>query len=129
MSYLLDTHVFIWWLIEPDRVSTKAAAILGEGASLYLASVSIWETLVLARKRRLSLAPDPVTWVRAALRQSPVSVAPLDMEVAIRSEQLTGFRRKDPAARFVVATALVHGWDLVTADKAMRSYRQVKTIW
>jgi PIN domain nuclease of toxin-antitoxin system len=127
---LLDTHVWIWRLLAPQRLSAAAEhAVAAHGSTVHLSPVSTWETLVLARKGRLALSPSPAEWVLEALRRSaPVSV-PLSHAIALRSERLEGFPSEDPADRFLVATALEHELTLVTADRAMRAFEPVKTLW
>lgn len=123
MRILLDTHIWLWRLLEPERLGRDLAELLAEpGHELYLSPISVWETLVLARKGRLALEPDPAAWVHAALRKSATTMAPFDHEVAMRSEDLAGFGSNDPADRFLVATALIHGLTLATADRAMHEF-------
>lgn len=130
MKLLLDTHVWLWRLIEPSRLSKNAAALLAErDQELFLSPISVWETMVLCRKGRLTLRPDPASWVRAALAGSPVRTALMTHEVAIRSESLEGFDNSDPADRFLVATALEAGLKIVTYDERIRSYAAVETVW
>ncbi len=130
MRLLLDTHVWIWRLVEPERLSPAAAgALAAPGHQLHLSPISVWETLVLARRGRLALEGDPAAWVREALRRSAVAMAALTHEVAIRSEALVGFALSDPADRFLVATAIVESLVLVTADRNLRTYPAVETLW
>lgn len=130
LKLLLDTHVWIWSFLAPDRLSGEAEAALAEReGDLFLSPISVWETLVLARKGRLSLSPSPREWVLEALRRSAPTVAPLTHGVALRSEELDGFGSGDPADQFLVATALEHELTLVTADEAMRSFSPVETLW
>lgn len=130
MRLLLDTHVWLWRLLEPERLSARAAATLAERShEVHLSPISVWETLVLARRGRLALEPSPADWVRAALERSAVAMAPLVHDVAIRSEALEGFASSDPADRFLVATALEGSHVLVTSDRAMLTYRPVETLW
>jgi PIN domain nuclease of toxin-antitoxin system len=127
---LLDTHAWLWRLLDPGRLSAAAeSAIADRDSELFLSPVSTWETLVLARKGRLSLTPSPSEWVLDALRRSAPTAAPLSHGIAIRSEALTAFESEDPADRFLVATALEHDLTLVTADEAMRSFSPVATLW
>ena len=129
MRILLDTHIWIWRLLEPERLSPQLADLLADpDHELLLSPISVWETLVLARRGRLELHPDPGAWVRTALRRSATVQAPLDHEVALRSEDLPGFGSQDPADRFLVATALVQGLALATADRAMLEFEPVETI-
>lgn len=130
MKLLLDTHVWLWRLLEPDRVSDRAGhAIADRDSELFLSPISTWEALVLARKGRLSLSPSPTEWVLDALRRTALTAAPLTHGVALRSEALAGFGSEDPADRFLVATALEHDLVLVTADGAMRDFGPVPTLW
>lgn len=130
MRLLLDTHVWLWRLLAPDRLSPPAEEALADQANeLYLSPVSTWETLVLARRGRLVLEPSPGEWVLDALRRSALSAAPLDHGIALRSESLDGFASADPADRFLVATALERSLVLVTADTAMRSFGPLRTLW
>jgi PIN domain nuclease of toxin-antitoxin system len=127
---LLDTHVWIWRLLEPERLSQRAEqALVRRENELFLSPISTWETLVLARKGRIRLRPSPLEWVTDALRRSSLTAAPLTHEIALRSDRLEGFGSEDPADRFLVATALEHGFVLVTRDAAMRSFTAVATIW
>lgn len=117
MNLLLDTHVWIWSVGSPDRVSTRARAALSKaGNTVALSPVSIWEALLLAEKGRVELAPDPWWWIRSALATRPMRELPLTHEVALRSRTVR-LPHDDPADRFIAATAMVHGLTLVTADR------------
>jgi PIN domain nuclease of toxin-antitoxin system len=130
LNLLLDTHVWLWGLLEPERLSAAARQALAAGDNLlHLSPISVWETLVLARKRRLQLEPDPAAWVKAALGASSAVMVALTHEVAVGSETLLDYPAADPADRFLVATALAHDLVMVSADAAMRAYRPLRTIW
>ncbi|MHC4472906.1 MAG: type II toxin-antitoxin system VapC family toxin [Planctomycetota bacterium] len=130
MRLLLDTHVWLWQLARPEELSRRAAAALAEIRNeLFLSPVSVWEALVLARKGRIRLPQDPREWVREALRRTPAQAADLTHEIALQSEDLEGLAAPDPADRFLVATCLVHDLVLVTADRRLRRYRRVPTLW
>jgi PIN domain nuclease of toxin-antitoxin system len=64
-----------------------------------------------------------------ALRRSALTAAPLTHGIALRSEALEGFGSEDPADPFLVAAALEHELVLVTADRAMRGFPPVETLW
>lgn len=130
MTLLLDTHVWLWRLLEPERLSARATkAIDAAGDAVHLSPVSVWETLVLARRGRLRLSPAPQAWVRQALQRSPVTMAPVTHDVAMRSEALDGLKTIDPVDRILVATAIENHFVLVTADQTMRKYKDVETLW
>ena len=128
MRLLLDTHIWLWSALEPARLSKRVSRALDDPKNeLWLSPMSVWETLVLARKARVALDPSPEQWVRRALRELPVHEAHLNHEVAIRSEAIK-LGHDDPADRFLVATALVHDLTLVTADRRLLRGRHVPTL-
>jgi len=130
LRVLLDTHVWIWRLLEPARLSSRAEAVLLDAdTEMYLSPLSVWETLVAARKGRLALQQAPEAWVREALGKSTTVMAPLTHDAVIASESLPGYRSKDPIDRMLVATALTDDLALVTSDSAMRRYAEIETIW
>lgn len=130
MKLLLDTHVWLWRLLDPDRISTDAeAAVADPDSDLFLSPISTWEALILARKGRVFLAPTAAEWVLDALRRTALTAVPLTHGIAMRGEALEGFGSEDPADRFLVATALEHDLTLVTADRAMRAFEPVTTLW
>ena len=128
MRLLLDTHFWLWSALDPGQLSQRVkTALQDRGNELWLSPISVWETLVLARKRRVILESSPEQWVRRALSELPVREAPMTHEVAIRSEGLR-LGHKDPADRFIVATALVYDLTLVTADKRLVKGRLVPVL-
>ncbi len=129
MRLLLDTHVWLWRLLEPSRLSREAAVALShpENESC-LSPISVWETLVLARKGKLELDPAPQAWVREALQRSSLEMVPLTHAIALASEDLVDFASNDPADRFLVATALEQGAVMITADAQVLDYAGLRTI-
>ena len=128
MTLLLDTHIWLWSALDPSRLSKRVKAALEDPSNeLWLSPVSVWETLVLARKKRVILEPSAEQWVRRALHDLPVREAPMTHDVAIRSESLRAIH-KDPADRFVMATALTYQLTLVTADQRLLRSRQVPVL-
>ena len=128
MKLLLDTHIWLWSALDPARLSKRVrVALENRENELWLSPMSVWETLVLARKKRLILESTPEQWVHRALNDLPVREAPMSHEVAIQSEALR-LNHKDPADRFIVATALVYDLTLVTADKRIVKGRHVPVL-
>jgi len=128
MKLLLDTHVFLWSLLEPERLSPRVAAALEDKADeLWLSPIVIWEVLLLAERNRVVLKPDAISWVRQVLGRIPFREAPITHEVAIRS-RLLELPCQDPADRFLAATALVYDLILVTADERLLGSPSIPTL-
>jgi PIN domain nuclease of toxin-antitoxin system len=116
MKLLLDTHIWIWYLLGDTRLSENIqTAISDEINELWLSPISIWETLLLAEKGRIILKPSPEKWVQNSLQQLDTKEAPLSNDIAILSRQLD-LVHQDPADRFIAATAVYYGLTLVTVD-------------
>jgi len=126
---LLDTHIWIWSLVAPERLTPVVRKALSDADSeLWLSAVSVWETLVLVRKGRLTVAgASGVEWVRQALGHSPVREAPMSFEIAIASERLA-LDHWDPADRFIAATSQVLEATLVTADERLIGCRHITVL-
>ena len=125
---LLDTHIWLWALLEPGRLSGRVRALLASPAeTLRLSPVSIWEALVLAEKGRVVLEPDPRRWLDRALAVAPVTEVPMTFEVAMASRNIA-LDHKDPADRFIVASALVFGLTLVTADARLLDCPDIEVL-
>ncbi len=119
MKLLLDTHVWLFSLLDPGRLSRRVTSALeAPGNELWLSPISTWEALALAESGRVDLGADPAAWIENALRQAPLKEAPLTHEIA-RESRFIDLDQADPADRLLAATARVHGLTLVTADKRL----------
>lgn len=123
-----DTHVWLWALLDPSRLSPPARELLEDGDNeLWLSSISAWEAHLLAEEGRIEVdAPSP-EWIERELIQLPLRDAPLTREIAIKSRAVR-LPHNDPADRFIVATAAVNDLDLVTADDRILKAHACRTI-
>ena len=128
MRYLVDTHVWAWSLVEPERLPKRALAVLEDASSEgWLSPISVWEMLLLIERGRLEADAPADEWVHDALRASPLREAPLTHEIALRSRSVR-LPHPDPADRFLVATAEVHELTLLTADERLLRARACKVL-
>ena len=119
MKLLLDTHIWLWALLEPERLTpTVRAALESPGNELWLSPISVWEAMVLAERGRVAVNAAPAEWVQEMVRAIPRREAPLTHDIAVASRQLS-LTHQDPADRFIAATAQVMGLTLVTADERL----------
>jgi PIN domain nuclease of toxin-antitoxin system len=128
VKLLLDTHIFLWSLLDPERLGRRAAMELENTSNeLWLSPISLWEVLILAERGRVTLQPDPVRWLHTVLAAVAFHEAPLNREVAIQS-RLVALPHQDPVDRFLAATALVYDLTLVTADDRLLKSQRVPTL-
>lgn len=108
---VVDTHVWIW----ASAGDQRAAEMAKFKGTMIVSAISVWEVAMLEKKGRLSLKPDPETWIYDNL-EAPVELEPISPAISIQSCQLQDFYG-DPADRIIVATAMELGLPLITADK------------
>ncbi len=128
MKLLLDTHIWLWYLLGDQRLSPPLqTAIADHNTELWLSPISIWETLILAEKGRISLQPDPITWVNLALKTLETREAQMNHSIAILSRQIV-LPHQDPADRFIIATAIYYGLKLATVDANLVDNSALQTL-
>jgi PIN domain nuclease of toxin-antitoxin system len=121
--YLLDTHAWFWLVagdeqISPDLV-TRLESALAEG-QIFLSQISTWELALKASLGKIELTRPLDLWLRE--NTAGLSILDLPLEVVLESTRLPGTFHKDPADRFIVATARVHDLVLVTGDRLILDY-------
>lgn len=128
MRALLDTHVWLWHLLDDKRLSAANAEIVADPANdIFLSPVSIWETHLLLERGRLRVQVTPAEWIRTSLRMLPVREAPLTFRIAIRARTLEG-QHQDPADRFIAATAIEMKLPLLTCDQRLRDCTELRCL-
>ncbi len=128
---LLDTHIWLWWISDPDKLSENAIHAIQlamREKEIIISTISTWEIALLIQKGRLELSIDIRDWVRKTEGLPFVRFIPIDNTIALRSVSLPGDFHADPADRIITATALSMGIPLVTKDKKIIDYPYINTI-
>jgi PIN domain nuclease of toxin-antitoxin system len=121
LKLLLDTHIWLWSLVDQGRLGRRVRAALSrDDSELWLSPMSVWEVLILAERHRIRIDADPGRWVADAFARTPAQEAPLTFDVAVRSREVLP-SHPDPVDRFLVATALSYDLTLVTADSVLQA--------
>lgn len=128
MKALLDTHAFLWWVLDSPALSEASRELMGDGRNdLYLSAASAMEIAIKARRGRLALPEPPESYVPSRLVSEGFHALPVEIAHALRVARLPDIHR-DPWDRLLVAQAQVEGIPIVTADPAIAQY-DVETIW
>jgi PIN domain nuclease of toxin-antitoxin system len=128
-TVVVDTHVLHWWTAEPERLSRSAAAAVEGATEIAVAGITWFELAWLADHDRIVLDVPVRSWLdglAADVRTIPISPAIAATALALPDSFLG-----DPADRLIYATAIEHGWRLVTKDRRLRSHRHARpiTVW
>ncbi len=118
MRLLLDTHTFLWWLSDWDRIAEPAReAVADPKNEVFVSAVSGWEIGIKKAKGRL-VAPDNLA---AMVVEKRFEHLPLTFAHAERAASLPTHHR-DPFDRMLVAQAQAEGMTLVTRDSRIPTY-------
>lgn len=126
MRLLLDTHIWIWSISETHNLSAKVKQeVTNPENDVWLSPISLWEALALQARGRIHLPSTSPEWLEQAASQ--LREATLTHEIASLAHQLA-FPHRDPADRFLAATAGVLGLTLVTADQKLLGLGAIATL-
>ena len=133
MSFLLDTHAFIWSVVDPRRLGEKSRAVLADSSNEVLVSaVTFWEIALKTGIGKLTLKGcTPESLFRAA-RDQAFELLPLSPEDACAFHRLPKTTHKDPFDRMLIWQAIRGRHTLITRDANIRlSYRRYRlvTLW
>ncbi len=128
-TIILDSHVVHWWSAEPERVSRTATKALNQADELAVAAISWFELAWLAEHERIVVTIPIRSWLERLSTQ--IRTLPLTPAVAATAVSLPSPFPGDPADRLIYATAIEHGYRLVTKDGKLRAHRYPRpvTLW
>lgn len=126
---LLDTHIWVWWVSQPDRLQPRHRELLDHGADRAFGVsiiISCWEVAKLVEFGRLKLDRSVGLWIASALVEPGVLLLHLSPQIAVESTQLPQPFHRDPADQLLVATARVFQCPLMTEDSKIAAYPHVR---
>lgn len=129
---LLDTHVLVWIVSDPGRLSRAADREIRRAQrdrNCGIASITLWELALLFQKNRLRGAGSIASSIREILDDTGVKVLELTPEIADLSTSFPETYPKDPADRLIGATARALGLTLITHDERLLSSPLIRSIW
>jgi PIN domain nuclease of toxin-antitoxin system len=128
VKLLLDTHIWIWGVQRPEKLSRAVRRRIEDPANeIYLSPISIWEAKHLARANRLRLKSSFAEWLRTMLAATPLREAPFDFAAA-REAAVLDLLHPDPGDLILAATAVAYDLTLVTSDRQLIDCRWLKTL-
>jgi PIN domain nuclease of toxin-antitoxin system len=128
---LVDTHVVVWLAFDQSQISSKARAAIDEARGLRdglaISDFTLFEVGTLASRGRIHLGISLESFLQEV--ETRFVVFPITGRACARAMGFPSTFPKDPADRIIVATALVEGLSLITADRDIRRSKVVSTIW
>ena len=123
---VLDTHIWLKFILGDESLRSSARKkIESKSDAVIISSISIWEAILLAEKKRLILKPKPTIFIRNSFSAFPFRYVGISPEISLLSRELE-FNHQDPADRFIAATAHAHQASLMTDDAMLKKLKWLK---
>jgi PIN domain nuclease of toxin-antitoxin system len=132
MPTLLDTHAWVWWVTEDDRLSPRARQVIRRALDdddATISAMSIWEVAKRVEKGQLVLDRPAQDWLAQASSIKGLFLTELSPAILIESCNLPQPFHGDPADQMIVASARHTRATIVTKDRKLRDYPHVQTVW
>ena len=128
MKYLLDTHTFIWWDSDLEKLSHKALELIQNPENVVLISTaSIWEIQIKLQLGKLKLGGSLSEIIESQQKVNHFEVLPINLEHVLASDRLPAYH-KDPFDRLLAAQALIEDAVLISKDPNLSNY-PVQVDW
>ena len=122
MKLLLDTHIFIWWADEPEKLSANiVAALEDENNTLILSVVSAWEIQIKDQLGRLTLSQPLDDLIKSQQQMNDLQLLPVELHHVLGLKALPHYHT-DPFDRLLVAQAITEGCTFVSVDSKIAAY-------
>lgn len=128
---LLDTHVLLWAISEPNKLSTTVKQYIDvaqQNKLLLLSSISLWEIAMLEQKKRIDIRQPLKTFLESIINIQGLAIKDILVEVAVESNLLADSFHNDPADRLIVATAKYYNATLLTRDQKILAWAEQGAI-
>lgn len=128
MRFVLDTHVFLWWIVDSPQLSAHVRDVMRNPANeLFLSVASAWEIAIKVNLGRLRLPDRPDRFIPGQLMKNAIEPLPVEMSHALYVSRLPAIHR-DPFDRVIIAQSILEKMAVVTRDADIAKYK-VETLW
>lgn len=122
MKYLLDTHIFLWWVLNHPKLSKNAGEVISNPLNeIFLSAASTWEMMIKSSIGKLSLPNPPEIFVKNQMIQEQMKLLNITVEHTFALAGLPMFH-KDPFDRMLIAQAISEEMILITDDELIQMY-------
>ena len=131
MQYLIDTHVFLWFVSNAKELSQTAKILLEDkNNEVFLSIASLWEISIKTALGKLTIDGSYES-VIDDVNDNSIEILPINFAHTVKQNRLF-FHHRDPFDRIMVSQAIVENMDFISADAVFDDYLKglsVKRIW
>jgi len=118
---VLDTCAILWLASGDTALSAAALKTIENASVVFVSPISAWEISLKAADGKLELPIEPEEWFEQTVRNHALTIADLSTAILCAANRLP-FHHRDPADRFIIATALQENAAVVTSDERFKPY-------
>ncbi|MEI6414943.1 MAG: type II toxin-antitoxin system VapC family toxin [Pseudomonadota bacterium] len=123
---ILDTHIWIWWIEQDDRLPNRLQQLIRDfDGTVAISAASVYEMTLLAQRQRIKLSLDIDDWIRHATQDVDIDILPVNATIA-QSAGCLPLHHGDPLDRIIIASALHHDAILASRDGRFPDYDVLK---
>lgn len=127
MKLLLDTHTFLWWDSNPDRIPASTIALIQQSSNQILLSlVTPWEIQIKTQLGKLNLQA-PLSNIIRQQTENGISILPITLSHILELDELP-LHHKDPFDRLLIAQSRIEKATLVSCDSILEKY-DCQVLW
>ena len=122
---ILDTHIWLWWVNrDAAMLGANRKELIEAADTVAVSAISCFEVAWLGRHGRIVLPCDRGSWFEKALQGSGIMLLPITPQIAGMAVDLPE-HHSDPQDRIIIATALAHEGQLMSADRKFPLYEEL----
>ncbi len=127
MKYIIDTHILLWLIYDPDKIDTKKLDLLKDPKNaIYVSSISFWEIALkygLGKLELEGLNPDELPDIAKRMGIETHNIDTKSMSSIYKLPQITN--HKDPFDRLIINDCIHYGYTLVSYDSKFKYYESL----
>ncbi len=131
MQYLIDTHVFLWFVSQAKELSLTAKTLIEDGRNeIFISIASLWEISIKTALGKLTINGKYET-VIDDVNDNSIQILPINFAHTVEHNRLP-FHHRDPFDRIIVSQAIVENMNFISADAIFDDYlkgKSIKRIW
>jgi len=128
MRFLIDTHVFIWYVQNSEKLSTSVTTLINDGRNeILFSTASIWEMAIKQSTGKLNLGIPYASFIKEQMRLNNMELLPINLE-HLEIVSALPFHHRDPFDRLLISQALFENMPILSVDIAFDAY-PVQRLW
>ncbi len=124
---MMDTCTFLWYLEDSPRLSQKAGEVISGESRLFLSLTTLWEIAIKKTIHKLDLEESTADLIKIC-EEDGITVLPIESRY-FDTIQILPYIHGDTFDRLIMATARENDLTLLTDDKNIQKYNEVKQVW